>query len=124
MMLPMAAQVAVGEPDRAPKSMQAKMATTPRPPGIQPRMALQKLTSRREMPPEDIRLPASMNSGMAMMVKLSSEANMRWPITIGLMSPPARITVAPAAARHRPMGAPTTSRTIKTIKRIAASIIP
>ncbi len=74
---PMAAAVAEGEPDRAPKSTQLKMAATAMPPGSQPTRALAKLDSRREMPPELIRLPASIKKGMAIRVKLSTEANSR-----------------------------------------------
>ena len=122
--LPIAAQVAVGEPDNAPKIMQDRIDTTPNPPGIHPRIASQKSVSLLEIPPEDIRLPASINNGMAIMVKLSSDPNIRCPSTIGLTSPVVNTTSNAAAPRHNAIGAPITSKTKNVTNKIVPIIIP
>ena len=65
MIPPMAASVAGPEPDMAPKNTHATAATMPRPPGTLPISVLATSTSRREIPPPSIRLPASMKNGQA-----------------------------------------------------------
>ena len=61
----MAKVVATDEPDTAAKIMQVSTQVMGRPPCTPPTMLLAKSTSRREMPPVSIRLPARMKKGMA-----------------------------------------------------------
>lgn len=59
-MPPMAEVVAMPEPVRAPKNMQASMETHPRAPVTKSISAEAKSTIRRAMPPVDMMVPASM----------------------------------------------------------------
>ena len=59
-MLPMAEQVAMPEPVRAPKNMHASMETQPRAPVTKSMRAEAKSTIRFAMPPVDMMVPASM----------------------------------------------------------------
>ncbi|MNT20345.1 hypothetical protein D3C72_1556510 [compost metagenome] len=62
---PMANVVATDEPETAAKIMQVSTQVMGRPPCTPPTMLLANSTSRREMPPVSIRLPARMKKGMA-----------------------------------------------------------
>jgi hypothetical protein len=64
-MAPMAKVVATDEPDTAAKIMQVSTQVIGRPPCTPPTRLLAKSTSRREMPPVSMRLPARMKKGMA-----------------------------------------------------------
>lgn len=68
-MPPMAAVVAMPEPDRAPKNIHASMDTQPRAPVRKSTRAEANSTIRLAMPPVEITDPASMKNGMAMTVK-------------------------------------------------------
>src|SRR5512134_152355 len=70
-MAPMAKVVATLEPETAAKIMQVSTQVMARPPCRPPTMDLAKSTSRREMPPTSIRLPARMKKGMAARGNLS-----------------------------------------------------
>ena len=123
MILPIAAQVAVGEPDKAPNNMHAKMETTPMPPGIQPRIESQKSVKRLEMPPADIKFPESMKSGIAIIVKLSNEPNIRCPKTIGCTSPVINTAAMPPPAKQRAIGKPSINRIPNTPNKTNAIIL-
>jgi hypothetical protein len=71
----MANVVATDEPDTAAKIMQVSTQVMGRPPCTPPTMLLANSTSRREMPPVSIRLPARMKNGMAASGNLLIEAN-------------------------------------------------
>ncbi|MNF96081.1 hypothetical protein D3C84_788590 [compost metagenome] len=71
---PIAAVVAVEEPDIVEKNIEVSTTTPPRPPRIQPRIALARFTRRLAMPPDCIRLPARMKKGMAIRLKESSDS--------------------------------------------------
>src|SRR6476661_803238 len=64
-MAPMAKVVATDEPDTAAKIMQVSTQLAARPPWMPPTSDLANSTSRREMPPVSIRLPARMKKGIA-----------------------------------------------------------
>src|SRR6478752_5174857 len=74
-MAPMAKVVATEEPDTAAKIMQVSTQVMGRPPCTPPTMLLANSTSRREMPPVSIRLPARMKKGMAASGNLLIEEN-------------------------------------------------
>src|SRR3954462_2106690 len=61
----MAKVVATDEPDTAAKIMQVNTQVIGRPPCTPPTRLLANSTSRREMPPVSIRLPARMKNGIA-----------------------------------------------------------
>jgi hypothetical protein len=61
----MAATVAGPEPEIAAKNIHVSTAAIARPPGSDPRIALQNLIRRLEIPPVSIRLPATMKRGTA-----------------------------------------------------------
>ena len=68
MIAPIAAAVAALEPEMAAKKPHATTATMASPPETCPSITLQKLMSRREIPPELIRLPASTKNRIAIRV--------------------------------------------------------
>jgi hypothetical protein len=74
-MAPIAKVVATDEPDTAAKIMQVSTQVMGRPPCTPPTMLLANSTSRREMPPVSIRLPARMKNGMAASGNLLMELN-------------------------------------------------
>src|SRR5574343_876955 len=74
-MVPMAKVVATEEPEPAAKIMQVSTQVMGRPPCMPPTMLLAHSTSRREMPPVSIRLPARMKNGMAARGNLLIEEN-------------------------------------------------
>ena len=74
-MPPMAAQVAALEPEMAPKKALAPTVMLARLAGVQPRRILTNFTSRAEMPPSAMTLPAKMKQGMASRLKLSTAVN-------------------------------------------------
>ena len=122
-MPPMAATVAGPEPEIAAKSMQVRTATMARPPVKWPIRELQKLMSRREMPPPSIRLPATMNRGMAIRGKESTEVNIRWAMTsMGMVSLAAR-AMKQEDARTTQMGKPMMAVTTKVINRYGAIML-
>src|SRR5215207_8475554 len=72
---PMAKVVATDEPETAAKIMQVSTHVMGRPPWTPPTMLLANSTSRREMPPVSIRLPARMKKGIAASGNLLIEEN-------------------------------------------------
>lgn len=95
----------------AANSMQVSTATMARPPVKPPSRELQKLIRRREMPPPSIRLPATMNRGMASSGKESTEVNIRWAITsIGVAEPPKKMPGKAGQHQHDPNGETHNSR--------------
>ncbi len=64
-MAPTANVVATDEPETAAKIMQVSTQVMGRPPCTPPTMLLANSTSRREMPPVSIRLPARIKNGIA-----------------------------------------------------------
>ena len=117
MMPPMAATVAGPEPEMAAKSMQVRMATMASPPVKLPRSELQKLISRREMPPPSMRLPATMNSGMASRGKESTEVNIRWATTSMGVEEAALMATKQEEASTTQMGKPARAVTRNVINR-------
>src|SRR6188768_4231707 len=71
----MAKVVATEDPDTAAKIMQVSTQVIGRPPCTPPTMLLANSTSRREMPPVSIRLPARMKKGIAASGNLLMEEN-------------------------------------------------
>jgi len=71
----MANVVATELPETAAKIMQVSTQVMGRPPCTPPTSDLAKSTSRREMPPVSIRLPARMKKGMASSGNLSMALN-------------------------------------------------
>ena len=63
--VPMEAVSATGDPEIAPKNVEARMLTSDRPPRTKPTSTEAKATSRREMPPSAISAPASTKNGIA-----------------------------------------------------------
>ena len=63
--MPVAATSATAEPEISANTIDTPMFTMPSPPRTNPISAETKLISRTEMPEVFIRLPARMNSGMA-----------------------------------------------------------
>ena len=122
-MPPIAATVAVGEPDSAPKIIHARMEAQAKPPGIQPISAFAKSQSRLEMPPEDMRLPAIIKNGMAIRVKLSMEVNSFCAQTNRSTLPPSAVASRPPPARQSAMGTLKNRQIKKPINR-AAVIMP
>src|SRR5437764_13752521 len=74
-MVPIANVVATDEPETAAKIMQVSTQVMGSPACTLPRMLLANSTSRREMPPVSIRLPARMKKGMAASGNLLIELN-------------------------------------------------
>ena len=64
-MAPTAAQQAMAEPEMAPKNRETSTATMARPPLNLPTRVEQNFTSRREMPPLAMILPARIKKGRA-----------------------------------------------------------
>ena len=119
----MAATVAGPEPEMAANSMQVSTATMARPPVKPPSRELQKLIRRREMPPPSIRLPATMNRGMASSGKESTEVNIRWAITsIGVAEPPKKMPAKQDSTSTIQMGKPIIAVMAKVINN--AAVIP
>ena len=71
MMEPMAATVAVEEPETAPKKKHARIVTRPRLPVTRPTRLFATATRRLERPPASITEPATIKNGMAIMVKFA-----------------------------------------------------
>jgi len=65
MIMPMATAVATAAPEMAAKIAQAMIVACPSPPRTCPMISLAKRTRSCVSPPSFIRLPASMNSGIA-----------------------------------------------------------
>jgi len=65
MIIPMATAVATADPEMAAKIAQAMTVAWPSPPRMCPITSLAKRTRSSVRPPSFIRLPASMNSGIA-----------------------------------------------------------
>ena len=77
-MPPMEATSAEVEPETPANSMDARMLTCARPPGIKPTSSFAKPTMRLVTPQAFMISPAKMNSGIAIRVKESPPAKMRW----------------------------------------------
>ena len=75
-MAPMAAVVAMPEPDRAAKNAQATTATIARPPVTLPTRAVANWTICLEMPPAVISAPARIKKGTAISGKESTDRTM------------------------------------------------
>jgi hypothetical protein len=73
---PMAAVVAGADPERAPKKVDATVATRARPPLILPKKAPARLSSLRDTPPSLMMFPARMKKGTAMRAKELPALNM------------------------------------------------
>ena len=65
---PIAAAVAGDAPEMAEKNAHENIVVMPSPPLTWPITASEKLTMRRDRPPQPIRVPAKMNRGMAIQV--------------------------------------------------------
>ncbi|MPM53981.1 hypothetical protein SDC9_100753 [bioreactor metagenome] len=102
--VPIAETVAGPEPEIAAKNMQAKMVTMPSPPVISPIRLLAKSTIFLEIPPSDIKLPASIKKGMAKSGKESKAAKEYCVIMITGMLLVKYITIRVANPRATPIG--------------------
>ena len=122
MMAPIAAAVAALDPEIAAKKPQATTATIARPPDTCPSITLQKLISRREMPPELIRLPASTKNGIAIKVNPDEPEKIRCATMARSISLPSAIASSEEPPRVNAMGRPRNSSTKKHTNKIA--IIP
>ena len=76
-MRPMETTVAGLEPEMAPKNMEPVTVVMASPPRIGPTSSMATRRMRWDRPPVLIRLPARMNSGIAISGKLSRPENMR-----------------------------------------------
>ena len=82
----MANVVATLEPETAAKIIQVMTQVMAKPPCKPPTMDLAKLTSRFEIPPTSIRLPARMKNGIAPSANLSMAENISFGTTsIGIV---------------------------------------
>jgi hypothetical protein len=123
MMLPIAAVVAVAEPEIAPKNMEAAMVTIASPPLSHPTRELTKLTSLREMPPVSIRFPPKIKKGRAINGKESAAATILWTATVKGTSTPEMIVAQAASPKAKPIGQPMANRMNSVINKTIADII-
>ncbi len=123
-MTPMAATVALAEPEMAPKNMQARTVTQPRPPVTLPIRELAILISRLESPPVSIRLPQMIKNGSESSVKEFTPEYMYWVRYSMVVNGSRRFikTMAPPIAP--PMGTPISRKTAMEIKRIVMPELP
>ena len=123
-MTPMAATVALAEPEMAPKNMQARTVTQPRPPVTLPIRELAMLISRLESPPVSIRLPQMIKNGSESSVKEFTPEYMYWVRYSMVVNGSRRFikTMAPPIAP--PMGTPISRKTAMEIKRIVMPELP
>ena len=111
------AEQAEEEPKIAARNIQVTTTTKPRPPRIHPTRTWAKSTRRLDTPPLFINSPVSINSGMAIKVKLSTPTNIFCRISSGCRAPMFRIQIAIALTpKEMNTGTPMASITIKTAR--------
>ncbi len=118
MTAPIAAVVAGLEPEMAAKIIDAKMATMDRPPVILPTRSMEKSTSRLEMPPVLMMLPARTKKGIAISGNESTPLNRVWvPMMRGVLLA-SMMAAIEAKPRQTAMGTPMSRAKAKEAKRM------
>jgi hypothetical protein len=112
-MEPIAKVVATDEPETAAKIMQVSTQLMGKPPCTPPTSDLANSTSRREMPPVSMRLPARMKNGIASSGNLSIALNISLGTKISLLlsnsarpstaEPPMEMAIEMLKAKHSSM---------------------
>ena len=116
--IPIAATVATVDPDIAAKNIDATILTIASPPVACPISALPNCTSRFEIPPASINVPAKMKNGIAISGKESTAVNCRCRITVRGISEPSQIASNPESPTAIAIGTPATKSTASVMKRI------
>ena len=115
---PMATAVATAAPEIAAKMAQARMVAWPRPPRIWPRSVRAKFTRSGVRPPSFMRLPASMNRGMARRGKLVNPPKVVWIRVVMGTVPPTRAYIREHPPRATVMGAEMHRRMMKAARKM------
>jgi hypothetical protein len=115
---PIAATVAGLEPEIAAKNIQVTIATSAKPPVIEPTILFARLINRRDIPPPSIKEPAIIKKGIAIKGKDDTAVNIRWATTKRGISLITASVITEAKPNTTAIGNPQADSTAKLPKRI------